>query len=525
MVDAQQKFDVIVIGSGIGGLTTAALLAKQKKRVLVLEQHFTAGGFTHGFKRQGKFHWDVGLHYVGEMGDASPYRSIFNYLTNGKLQWQKMPDIFDKFVYPDFTFAVSSNIKQFQADLMQQFPHEEAGIYKYFQDVQKAANWFIFHCLFELFPTFLQSLLQLIFRQFGKIASQTTQKYLDDNFQDIQLKALLASQWGDYGLTPAHSCFGIHGVVVTHYFGGGWYPVGGGSAIVPPIIATIKEAGGKVITQRRVTEIIVEAGAAIGVKVANAAHPQQEPEMYYAPKIVSDAGAFNTYLKLIPPSVSLSDRESIYSFPKGEPVFTLYLGLKESAQKLGFEGENHWIYSTYDHEETGLAKSIDQNDSPQFCYLSFPSLKNAAAQGHTAEIISAANYDDFSPWQKKSWRKRGANYGEIKSQITDSLIEFVEGHYPGFKNLIEYAELSTPLTTEYFSASDRGSIYGIPCVPERLEQPWIAAKTPVKNLYLTGTDTFSPGIVGAMMGGVKTACLMNGQLGFLKIMTNIIKGH
>jgi all-trans-retinol 13,14-reductase len=524
-IDRVEKFDAIVIGSGIGGLTVAALLAKQNKRVLVLEQHFTAGGFTHGFERKGKFHWDVGLHYVGEMGEGSPYRSIFNYLTNGKLKWQQMPDFFDKFVYPDFTFAVNANVNQFKADLIQQFPSEKAGINKYFEDIQSAATWFIIHCLFELFPAFLQPLLKRIFRQFGKIATQTTQSYLDRNFQSVPLKAVLASQWGDYGLTPAQSFFGIHGMVVTHYFSGGWYPVGGGSAIAPPMIETIARSGGKVMTQRRVTEIIIESGVAIGVKVTNAAHPDRALEIYYAPKIVSDAGAFNTYTKLIPATVPVSHRESILAFPKGAPVCTLYLGLKESAQKLGFQGENHWIYDTYDHEQFAkdqslaelLSMSIDSDNSPRFVYLSFPSLKNDSAQGHTAEIISSADYDIFGQWQGHTWRKRGDDYLELKTQIADSLIQFVENHYPGFQDLIEYAELSTPLTTEHFNTSDRGSIYGIPCIPARLEQPWIASKTPIENLYLTGTDTFSPGIVGSMMGGVKTAILVGGWWGVVRI--------
>ncbi len=524
MTDQQKKFDAIVIGSGIGGLTVAALLAKQKKRVLVLEQHFTAGGFTHGFERKGKFHWDVGLHYVGEMGEGSPYRSIFDYLTNGRLLWQKMPHLFDKFVYPDFSFAVDSLPQKYQDDLIGKFPLEAVGIKRYFGDVQTAATWFILHALLELFPILIQPLLKRSFLHFGKLASQTTQDYLDTNFQDVQLKALLTSQWGDYGLTPSRSCFGIHSLVVTHYFGGGWYPVGGGSAIAPAMISTIKQADGQVITQRRVTKILIESGVATGVQVQNVANPDQEL-IYHAPIIVSDAGAFNTYLKLIPDDLPLPYRESIRNFPKGGPVFTLYVGLKESAEKLGFTGENHWIYSTYDHEEADRSIEVDPEHAPQFCYLSFPSLKNPETQGHTAEIIAAANYDHLLAWQDKTWRKRGTDYIALKSRITDLIIQFIESHYPGFQDLIEYVELSTPLTVEHFNASDRGSIYGIPCVPERLEQPWIAAKTPIKNLYLTGTDTFAPGIVGAMMGGVKTACLMNGQFGFLKIMANIIRGH
>jgi EamA domain-containing membrane protein RarD len=95
--------------------------------------------------------------------------------------------------------------------------------------------------------------------------------------------------------------------------------------------------------------------------------------------------------------------------------------------------------------------------------------------------------------------------------------------YPGFQDLIEYAELSTPLTVEHFDASDRGAIYGIPCTPARLDRSWIGARTPIKNLYLTGADAFSLGIMGAIMGGVKTAGILNSRFGFFKIMATIMR--
>jgi phytoene dehydrogenase-like protein len=511
------KFDAIVIGSGIGGLTVAALLAKlQGKQVLVLEQHFTAGGFTHEFSRKGKFHWDVGLHYVGGMAKGNTARALFDYLSNGNLQWQKMPDPFEKFVYPDFSFEVTSDPDQFQRDLIQQFPQEETGIRQYFRDVKKAAFWYNAHEMLELLPQGVQSLLKPAVRYWGAIARMTTQEYLDQHFQDAHLKALLASQWADYGLSPSQSCFGIHSLIVTHFFHGGWYPVGGAGAIAQSIIPVIEQAGGAIITQRRVTEILLESGTAVGVKAQNPAHPNTEAEVYHAPIVISDAGAVNTYLKLIPESYPLRDREAIQKFPKGNSFLTLYLGLKESPQKVGFQGENHWIYNTYDHEQ--VARSYP---TPQFCYLSFPSLKNPLAKGHTAEIIAHIDYDFFSRWQNQPWRRRGSDYCELKSQISKSLIQFVEDHYPGFQDLIEYAELSTPLTVEHFDNSDRGAVYGIPCIPERLDQNWAAAKTPIKNLYLTGADALAPGIMGAMMGGVKTAGLLNGALGFFKIMATV----
>jgi all-trans-retinol 13,14-reductase len=518
-----QTFDAIVIGSGIGGLTVAALLAKlHQKRVLVLEQHFKAGGFTHSFKRQGKFHWDVGLHYVGDMGEGSTGKAVFDYLTDGKLHWQKMPDPFEKFVYPDFTFEVYSNPKNYQADLIRSFPPEEKAIRHYFKDVQKAAFWFGAHSMLELLPAWLQSMGRQILRSFGAIARQTTQDYLDKHFQDARLKALLASQWGDYGLPPSQSCFGVHSLIVTHYFNGGWYPTGGSEAIAQSIIPGIEQAGGAIITQRRVTEIVLESGRAVGVKAQNTARLEDEPEIYTAPIVISDAGAFNTYLKLIPPSYPLTEREQIRTFPKGNSMVTVYLGLKESPQKLGFAGENHWIYMTYDHEAVAHAPFVDGEYRPNFAYLSFPSLKDPLAKGPTAEIIAHIDYKRFAQWRDQPWRRRGEDYKDLKAQMTEALIRLVDSQYPGFGDLVEYVELSTPLTVEHFDASDRGAIYGIPCIPERLNQSWVGAKTPIKNLYLTGADAMALGIMGAMMGGVKTAGLLDGPFGFFKIMSTIM---
>jgi all-trans-retinol 13,14-reductase len=129
-----------------------------------------------------------------------------------------------------------------------------------------------------------------------------------------------------------------------------------------------------------------------------------------------------------------------------------------------------------------------------------------------------ADYEGFAQWQEQPWRKRDADYYALKDRITQSIVDFLERHYPGFKDLIEFADLSTPLTIAYFDASDRGAIYGIPFVPERLQQPWVGVKTTIQNLYLTGADASGPGILGAAFGGVMAAAAVNGRSGFPRIM-------
>jgi phytoene dehydrogenase-like protein len=140
------------------------------------------------------------------------------------------------------------------------------------------------------------------------------------------------------------------------------------------------------------------------------------------------------------------------------------------------------------------------------------------ARSHTAEVMIFVDYECFAQWQEQPWRKRDADYYALKDRITQSILDFLERHYPGFKDLIEFADLSTPLTIAYFDASDQGAIYGIPFVPERLQKPWIGVKTPIQNLYLTGADALSPGILGATWGGIMAAATVNGGSGFPKIM-------
>src|ERR1700721_800627 len=116
------RWDAIVVGSGIGGLTTAALLSKYAaKKVLVLERHYTAGGYTHSFHRPG-YSWDVGVHYIGEMQDpASPPRAVFDHLTGGQLEWRAMPDVYDRVTTRDRKFDFPTGLESLRAALKQAF--------------------------------------------------------------------------------------------------------------------------------------------------------------------------------------------------------------------------------------------------------------------------------------------------------------------------------------------------------------------------------------------------------------------
>src|SRR5512138_2708515 len=130
----ESRYDAVVIGSGIGGLAAASLLARVGgRRVLVLERHFRLGGFTQTFRR-GRFTWDVGIHYVGEMNEGSPGRRLFDLVSGGAIGWERMPSPYDVFEYPGLTFEVPDDPSAYREALGDAFPRERAAIDAYFRD-------------------------------------------------------------------------------------------------------------------------------------------------------------------------------------------------------------------------------------------------------------------------------------------------------------------------------------------------------------------------------------------------------
>ncbi|EPG72433.1 NAD(P)-binding Rossmann-like domain protein [Leptospira fainei serovar Hurstbridge str. BUT 6] len=524
-----REYDVIIIGSGMGALTTGSLLAQfSDKKVLLLEQHFKAGGFTHVFKREGKFLWDVGIHYVGDMESGSALRKVFDLVTAGKVRWAAMPDVFEKFVYPDFTFSVRNDPSIYENDLIESFPEEKEAIRRYFHDIKKVASWHGRHMMLKALPPFLDTFGAALDLIGSSSALVTTGEYLDKNFRNQKLKAVLCSQWGDYGLPPKISSFAIHALIVSHYLKGGFYPIGGSGQIAQAVQDILKAHGGRIALSREVKEILVDNGKAIGVRVLNKRKTEEEgkeiEEIYYAPQIVSDAGAYNTFLNLLPTSVKLPYRQELESFSKVFPLttnVTLYLGLKEDPRRLGFQGENHWIYSSYDHDKN-FSEGYKWTEGGRIpgVYLSFPSLKDPEAHAHTAEIIAFCDYKAFEFWKDQPWKERNETYKAKKAELIRRLLDYVEEKYEGFKDLVEYTELSTPITTEHFTLHRKGTIYGLPCVPDRFREvksPWFSPKTPIENLTLTGADAASPGLSGAMMGGFSAFANMSGGMTVLQL--------
>lgn len=498
------RFDAIVIGSGIGGLTVAAMLSRHgKKRVLVLERHYRIGGYTHTFTRPG-YEWDVGVHYVGQVGERGALRSVFDKLSDGRIRWAPLPDVYDRVELGTRGYDLVAGTSRFIETMGKAFPDEKDAIAKYVDLVKSTAKKGSLFFMTRGLPSLVSAVAApLAKRGYGALAARTTRDVLLELTKNEELIAVLTGQFGDYGLPPSRSSFAMHASLVAHYLGGGYYPVGGASVIAEGIAPLIEEHGGHLATNAEVTEVIVEHGVAVGVRLADGSEQR-------APLVISDAGVANTFGRLVPEAHRPAAwTKALSSVPPSVSYVCLYLGFKATDAELGLTGTNLWLYPDEKHDENVARFEADPEAPFPMMYLSFPSAKDPDFQRRhpgraTIDAITMAKWEWFSKWQGSKWRKRGAEYDAAKARWTERMLEVLFKRLPQLKGRVDVAELSTPLSTAHFASHPRGELYGLDHTPGRYELP-LRAKTPLPGLLLTGADLATCGVAGGALGGLITA--------------------
>jgi all-trans-retinol 13,14-reductase len=509
-------YDAIVVGSGMGGMTCAALMAREGRRALVLERHYTAGGFTHVFKRSG-YEWDVGIHYIGGVNrPESLLASIFRYITDGELEWADMGEVYDRIVFGDEVYEFHAGRENFVRYLQEKFPDPAdcRAIEKYVELIREVSRSYVSFFKEKALPDPLAWIAGgWLRKRFLGFASRTTREVLEELTDNPKLRGVLVGQFGDYGLPPAQSAFGMHAMLVSHYMGGAAVPVGGSSRIAETIAAVIDRAGGSIVTNAEVARILLDGNTAMGVEMADG-------RKLHAPLVISNTGIANTYGRLIDEGdrARLGLAELAERVPASFAHLGLYLGFKESAADLGLQKANYWIYpdGRYDHD-ANLAAYIDDPDSDfPVVYISFPSAKDPDWENRypgraTIDIITFAPYEWFTRWEETRWHKRGEDYEAFKNRLSERLLEVLYRYEPQLRGKVDHAELSTPLSTQHFANYSRGEIYGLSHGPDRFAQKFLRPKTPIRRLYLTGQDVATAGIAGAAASGLLTMSKIRGK--------------
>ena len=504
----KENYDVIIIGSGISGLCSAALLSMEGKKVLLLEKHFKIGGYTHTFKRQ-NYEWDVGIHYIGNMHKKHSFsRKLFDLISDNNLQWNKTDDNYDRIIFPDKSYDFIAPKSQFIQSMKDHFPSESSAIDQYVELVGKVnKTMFKFFAAKTLTGVKEFLLERYLTKDFLKYSNKTTYEALSELTSDDKLIGVLTGQWGDHGLPPKQSSFVMHCAIAGHYFDGANYPVGGSRSIAETIVPVIQENEGQIFVSTGVDKIYTKNNECKGVVLENG-------DIIESNSVISSAGVQNTLSKFLRDESSLDSYRN--NLTKVNPSFghaCLYVGFNQTAKELNIKNTNLWIYPSYNHDlNTNTYMNNEEADFP-VTYISFASSKDPNWNKEhpdtaTLEAIVPTSFSNFKKWEEMPWKSRGKDYEEYKEKFSNRIIEQIYKHCPHLENKISYHELSSPLSTRDMAHYEFGELYGTDHTPDRFRQKWLRPKTPIKGLFLTGQDITTVGLPSALASGVLTCSVL-----------------
>lgn len=497
--------DVVVVGAGLGGLTTAAYLAAAGRRVVVVDRHYVAGGNATVFTHDG-FEFDVGVHYLGDCEPGGLIPSVLEPL-GIELAFRELdPDGFDVFVLPDGSrFAVPRDPAVYRERLQAAFPDEADAIATYVDTIEA-----------------IDAALT------GGGPPDAMLAHLDDTLGDCfdelglspRLRTILAGEHGTYALPPSRASLVLHAALVMHYLKGAFYPEGGGQVIADALVAFIEAHGGEVVLRTPVERILVADGAVTGVRLRPPAPERARgvPAELPAPIVVSNADLCRTVDELVGPEhLDPAFVDRTHRFSMALPLFVVYLVIDRDLGAEGFANANIYVIGDEDVEAHYAALEAGEMPDPPMAYVTLTSLKDPTNErlcrpGQTNLQIMTLCPADLAFWGLRDGPARGERYRRNpdylarRDELRDRLLDVAEQAIPGLREAIVHVECATPITHERFVRSTGGTSYGIAGTPEQFALNRPAYRTSVGGLYLVGASTVSAhGIAAVMSGGLGAA--------------------
>lgn len=501
-------WDTIVIGSGIGGLTAAAALARCGQRVLVLEQHSVAGGLTQTFKRQ-NWSFATGVHYVSGVGpDPGPdgqFGRMLRWLTDGALQFADCGNPYDVVRLPGFEFAIEHPQAAYRKALDTRFPSQQAAIKVWFEQLNAASQSARSLMVMRGLPAWLAWGWRLLRGAEARHFSERTLAEALTTIEDPHLRAVLGARWGDYGSAPDISPFLEHALVTGAYDSGAYYPVGGPARFAQTLQPVIEGAGGQVRPGADVKQIVVTHDRSSAVVF------EQDGKQYteQTGRVISAMGVINT-VACLDAKVAPAWQDTVHALRPGLSYLALYLGFDGDIATAGASAANVWIYES---EEIGRVWQAPADEDAPALFVSFPSLKDPANEGkHTAEVVALCDATAFQPWLHLPAGERPEPYKALKAWVEQRMLAQFRRHFPTLAPMLRFHELSTPVTQQHFVRSPEGAMYGIEMSVQRLSSDALDVRTPVKGLLLAGQDVSGPGIQAACMSGLMAAAAIEPSL-------------
>ncbi|MDR1847520.1 MAG: NAD(P)/FAD-dependent oxidoreductase [Bacteroidales bacterium] len=493
------NFDIVIAGSGLGGLVCGYILSKNGFKVAIVEKNRQIGGCLQTFSRRGtKF--DTGMHYIGSMEEGQVLYKFFKYLH--LLQDVRLKrldnDGYDIISFNGERYKYASGFEHFIDTLSQNFPQNRADITKYINKIREIANA---SPLYKLQRVNTNSYIE------ADYIKTSVDEFIESCTRNPLLQNVLTANQPLYagirGKTPTY----IHALINNFYIQSAFRIVGGSDSIASSLASSMQSFGGQIYTQAEVEEFVCNEERITNIRLTNG-------NELHAKTFISNIHPQVTMEKIHSKLIRKVYKERINSLENTISNFTVFIKFKEDTT-LKYLNSNFYYYEKPD---VWACNNYDEKRFPQ-SYLYMHQCENEHNPFATsAQIIAYMPFSQVNKWANTILNHRGLDYEAFKQEKASLLLDLLENEFPGTKAAIDSVYTSSPLTYRDYTATKEGSMYGILRDKNFPMQSLVSQRTKIPNLLLTGQNINSHGILGVIIGSIITCSEL---LGMEKIMNDI----
>lgn len=483
-----KKYDILIIGSGLGGLTCGSILSKEGYKVCVLEQNPQIGGCLQNFTRK-EHVYDTGIHYVGGFEKGQPLQKIYSYLGfYDKLKFQNLnAEHFDLIHIgsDEKKYPIGLGYEKFVKNLSKVFPEEKENLKKYAEAIQTICKSFHLYT-FEVDNGNNHFL--------GEYASTSVGAFIDSITPNEKLRAVLAGNNMLYAGEKYETPIFVHALITNMFITGAKYFVDGSQQLANEMAQVIREAGGEIFTKSKVEHIEAEDKMVKWVRTTNG-------DIFEADTYISGIHPAVTLSLIDKKQVQKSYRKRIGNLKNTTSSFTLFIKFKK--EKLKYLNYNY--YYGVDYKSIWGMKDYDfEKEWPKGFMMLTPPHSDSPEYAKTGIVNTLMNFDEVRQWENTTVGKRGEDYKQFKQKCIDRILAQIEGCMPGFGENVESVFAATPLTIRDYTGSKEGTLYGTEKNINELVSSHISPRTKLGNLLLTGQNLNMHGILGVPLTAIQT---------------------
>jgi all-trans-retinol 13,14-reductase len=485
-----EKYDIVIVGSGLGGLVCATILGKRGYKVCILEKNKQIGGNLQTFVRE-RVIFDSGVHYLGGLLPGQNLYQIFKYLgimDDLKLQRMDM-DAFDIFLLgnDDKEYRIAQGYDNFIEQLSKDFPEERHVIEQYCAKMLEICEQFPLYRLRD--GSYFERIDAL---------EMDTKAYIETLTSNEKLQAVLGGNNALYagvgGKTPLY----VHALVVNSYIESSWRCVDGGSQIARLLNKKIREYGGEIKRNRKVVKLVEAEGKIQYAELENG-------ERVHGSHFISNAHPVNTMEMVESDLIRHAYKSRLKSLENS--ISTLLVNVVFKKDSYRYINSNYYYCNDYRNIWNETAYKVEDWPTSFAVFFSASSKSDVYADGAT--LMAYMRYEEVAPWAGTfntvgHENDRGESYRDFKREKAEKLIDLVETKFPGLREHIQSYYVATPLSFRDYIGTDDGSMYGI---AKDYKAPWktfISPRTKIPNLLLTGQNINLHGILGVSVSALVT---------------------